>query len=309
LKNLVTGGAGFLGSHLIDRLMGKGEFVYCLDNFLTGNYSNIEHWVGNKNFKVINHDITKPIFLEVEKIWHLACPASPKQYQKNPINTTKISFLGTLNMLDLAKNNNSEFLLASTSEVYGDPEINPQPETYKGCVNPIGIRSCYDEGKRIAESLSFDYHRMYDLNIHIVRIFNTFGPRMSPSDGRVISNFICQALENKPITVYGKGNHTRSFCYVEDLINGMIDLMESNLKGPVNIGNPEEISVSNLAQLIKKRLNSESEIIYGQLPKDDPSRRKPDITLATKELNWQPRISFEEGLEITTNYFKNAFGK
>ena len=309
MKHLVTGGAGFLGSHIIERLISKGQFVYCIDNFFTGNKTNIKKLIGNKNFELIEHDITNPINLKVDKIWHLACPASPKYYQKDPILTTKINFLGTLNMLDLAKKNNSEFLLASTSEVYGDPEINPQDEGYKGCVNPIGIRSCYDEGKRISESLTFDFYRTHNLNIHIVRIFNTYGPRMSPYDGRVVSNFICQALKNEPITVYGNGKQTRSFCYVSDLVSGIISLMNSEHKGPINLGNPQEIEVLYLANLIKKQLHSSSNIIFKDLPKDDPLQRQPDISLARKGLNWEPKITLEEGLNKTIEYFKGVLEK
>ena len=309
MKNLVTGGAGFIGSYLVERLINKGEIVYCIDNFLTGNKSNIQKLIGNKNFELIEHDITIPINLEVDKIWHLACPASPIHYQKDPITTTKINFLGTLNMLNLAKKNNSEFLLASTSEVYGDTEINPQSESYKGSVNPIGVRSCYDEGKRISESLTFDFNRTHDLNIHIVRIFNTYGPRMSPNDGRVVSNFICQALNSEPITVYGDGSQTRSFCYVNDLVSGVIRLMNSKYIGPINIGNPQEIKVLELANLIRRQTNSSSKIIFKDLPKDDPLQRKPNISLAKKNLNWEPKINLEEGLNKTIEYFKRIVEK
>ncbi len=309
MKHLVTGGAGFVGSHLIDKIMSKGDFVYCLDNFMTGNTTNIEHWQSNRNFKMINHDVTEKINLEVDKIWHLACPASPKHYQQDPIKTTKISFLGTLNMLELAKENNAEFLLASTSEVYGNPEIHPQPESYTGSVNTIGIRSCYDEGKRIAESLSFDFHRVYKVNIHVVRIFNTYGPRMMPNDGRVISNFICQAIKNQPLTVYGNGEQTRSFCYVDDLVDGIYKLMNSNFKGPINIGNPNEISISELSQFIARKLSKKIPIVYKSLPEDDPLQRKPVIDLAKKELDWEPRTNFEEGLEKTIKYFQNILEK
>ena len=309
MKHLVTGGAGFLGSHLVDKLMKKGEFVYCLDNFMTGDPINVSNWKENKNFELINHDITNPISLNVDKIWHLACPASPKHYQQDPIKTTKISFLGSLNMLGLAKKNNSEILLASTSEIYGDPEVNPQSESYKGSVNSIGIRSCYDEGKRIAESLFFDYHRMYNLKIHIVRIFNTYGPRMSPNDGRVISNFISQAIENKPLTIYGDGSQTRSFCFVDDLIEGIYKLMYSNLKGPVNIGNPKSITIDELSKIIIRMFDKNINVDFKPLPSDDPLQRCPDISLAKKELGWEPKISFEKGLEATINYINESLNK
>ncbi len=309
MKHLVTGGAGFVGSHLVDKLMNKGEFVYCLDNFMTGNISNIEHWQSNKNFEIIDHDVTNEIYLEVDKIWHLACPASPRHYQLDPIKTTKINFLGTLNMLELAKNNNAEFLLASTSEVYGDPKIHPQPETYTGSVNTTGIRSCYDEGKRIAESLSFDFHRIHNIKIHVVRIFNTYGPRMMPNDGRVISNFICQAIKNLPLTIYGDGKQTRSFCYVDDLVEGIYKLMHSNCKGPINIGNPNEISILELSNFIIEKFSKKIPIIHKKLPEDDPLQRQPVIDLAKKELDWEPKIYFEEGLEKTIKYFQNILEK
>jgi len=304
LKHLITGGAGFVGSHLVDKLMYKGEFVYCLDNFMTGNISNIEHWQGNKNFKMIDHDVTKKLNLKVDKIWHLACPASPKHYQKDPIQTTKICFQGTLNMLELAKEQNADFLLASTSEVYGDPKIHPQPESYKGSVNCTGIRSCYDEGKRIAESLSFDFQRMYDLKIHVARIFNTYGPRMTKDDGRVVSNFIYQALTNKPLTIYGNGKQTRSFCFVEDLVEGIYKLMNSKFIGPINLGNPNEITILELSEIIKDKLNKKISYVYETLPEDDPLQRKPLISLAQKELGWEPNIDFNEGIKKTIDYFK-----
>ena len=304
MRNLVTGGAGFLGSHLIDRLLNFSEEVICLDNYFTGRKKNIEKWLGNKNFELIRHDVINPIQLEVDRIWHLACPASPVHYQSNPIKTSKTSFLGTYNMLGLARRVNARILLASTSEVYGDPEIHPQPEEYKGSVNPIGIRSCYDEGKRIAESLCFDYQRMHKTEIRVARIFNTYGPRMIPNDGRVVSNFIVQALTNQPITIYGDGSQTRSFCYVDDLVNGLISLMNSTESGPINIGNPNEFTIKKLAEIILKKINSNSKIIYLTLPKDDPLQRKPVIKKALDQLNWHPKIDLNEGLNKTINYFK-----
>ena len=303
--NLVTGGAGFLGSHLIDRLMEKGEEVICIDNFFTGTKINVLKWINNPNFELIRHDITKPITLEVNKVWHLACPASPIHYQFNPIKTAKTSFIGTYNMLGLAKRVGAKFLLASTSEIYGDPEIHPQPETYRGNVNPIGIRSCYDEGKRIAETLSFDYKRSHNLEIRVARIFNTYGPRMLPNDGRVVSNLIMQGLNNESMTLYGNGRQTRSFCYVDDLINGLIKLMNSEITGPVNLGNPNETTIVDLAKLISKKLNIKENFIFKELPKDDPLQRKPIIKKANEELNWIPLIDLNTGLENTIKYFKN----
>ncbi len=304
MRNLVTGGAGFLGSHLIDRLMKIDEEVICLDNYFTGKKSNIRHWIGNKNFELIRHDVTNPIQLEIDRIWHLACPASPVHYQSNPIKTAKTSFLGTYNMLGLARRVGARILLASTSEVYGDPEINPQHEEYKGSVNPIGIRSCYDEGKRIAESLCFDYQRMHNTEIRVARIFNTYGPRMVPDDGRVVSNFIVQGLSNSPITIYGDGSQTRSFCYVDDLINGLISLMNSNESGPINIGNPKEFTIKELADIVLNKLNSKSKLTYLPLPEDDPLQRKPFIEKAKTKLNWDPKIDLAIGLEKTIKYFK-----
>ena len=304
MRNLVTGGAGFLGSHLIDRLLNVSEEVICLDNYFTGRKNNINKWLGNNNFELIRHDVINPIQLEVDRIWHLACPASPVHYQSNPIKTSKTSFLGTYNMLGLARRVNARILLASTSEVYGDPEIHPQPEEYKGSVNPIGIRSCYDEGKRIAESLCFDYQRMHQTEIRVARIFNTYGPRMIANDGRVVSNFIVQALTNQPITIYGDGSQTRSFCYVDDLVNGLISLMNSSESGPINIGNPNEFTIKELAELILKKINSNSKIIYLPLPQDDPLQRKPVIKKALDKLNWYPKIDLNEGLNKTINYFK-----
>ena len=306
MRNLVTGGAGFLGSHLIDRLINNSEEVICLDNYFTGRKVNINNWLGNKNFELIRHDVVNPIQLEVDRIWHLACPASPVHYQSNPIKTSKTSFLGTYNMLGLARRVNARILLASTSEVYGDPEIHPQPEEYKGSVNPIGIRSCYDEGKRIAESLCFDYQRMHNTEIKVARIFNTYGQRMIHNDGRVVSNFIVQSLKNQPITIYGDGSQTRSFCYVDDLVNGLISLMNSSQSGPINIGNPNEFTIKELAEIILKKINSNSQIIYLPLPQDDPLQRKPIIDKAKDKLDWFPKVNLEEGLENTINYFKKV---
>ena len=304
-RNLVTGGAGFLGSHLIDILMEKGEEVICLDNYFTGNKENIYKWIGHPNFELIRHDVTEPIILETDKIWHLACPASPIHYQYNPIKTAKTSFLGTYNMLGLAYRTNSKLLLASTSEVYGNPLVHPQKETYFGNVNNIGVRSCYDEGKRIAETLCFDYNRMHNTNISVMRIFNTYGPRMQVNDGRVISNFINQALKGENLTVYGDGSQTRSFCYVKDLIEGMIKLMDSNTKGPINVGNPNEIRIDKLAELIIKKINPSLKVDYKPIPPDDPIMRRPFIEKANTELNWHPKIDLDDGLEKTINYFKN----
>ncbi len=304
IRNLVTGGAGFLGSHLIDKLISKGEEVICLDNFYTGRKKNIYHLLNDPKFELIRHDITEPISLEVDRIWHLACPASPIHYQANPIKTAKTNFLGTYNMLGLAKRNNARILFTSTSEVYGDPEVHPQPETYKGNVNNIGIRSCYDEGKRIAETLCFDYKREHNLDIRVIRIFNTYGPRMQPQDGRVISNFIMQGLNNQPLTIYGKGNQTRSFCYVSDLIDGITKCMNSNYSGPINLGNPEEFTILKVANLIKKELNIDREFIFKNLPQDDPTKRRPDIKIASEKIGWQPKVNLEEGLKPTIDYFK-----
>tara|TARA_Y100000589_G_scaffold98220_1_gene92893 strand:+ start:2567 stop:3502 length:936 start_codon:yes stop_codon:yes gene_type:complete len=305
IRNLVTGGAGFLGSNLIDSLMISGEEVLCLDNFSTGQKINLKKWFNNPRFELIRHDITNPINLEVDRIWHLACPACPKSYQKNPIKTSKISFLGTYNMLGLARRVNARLLLASTSEIYGNPEIHPQAEEYNGSPNCIGVRSCYVEGKRISESLCFDYKRMHNCEIRIARIFNTYGPRMRPDDGRVISNFISQSLKNKPLSIYGDGTQTRSFCYVNDLIKGLILLMNSTYDGPVNIGNPLEIKIIDLAKLIIKKINPDLKTITSNLPEDDPIRRRPKIDLAKEKLNWVPQISIDEGLDKTISYFRN----
>ena len=303
-RNLITGGAGFLGSHLAEKLLNNGEKVICLDNFFTGTKSNLSKWSSHPNFELIDHDVTEQINIDVDKIWHLACPASPISYQINPIKTTKTSFFGTYNMLGLAKRVKAKFFMASTSEVYGDPEINPQPESYRGCVNPIGIRSCYDEGKRVAESLCFDYNRMHNVDIRVARIFNTYGPQMREDDGRVVSNFIVQALRGKNITIYGDGSQTRSFCYVDDLINGFIMLMDSDFKGPVNLGNPIEFTIRELSTLIRNKINKNLEINYMPLPEDDPTQRRPDISLAKDKLGWEPSIDINRGLDLTIDYFR-----
>ena len=305
IRNLVTGGAGFIGSHLIDRLMDRGEEVVCVDNFYTGVKSNLDKWNLNPKFELIRHDVTEPIKVEVDRIWHLACPASPVHYQSNPIKTLKTSFLGTYNMLGLAKRLNAEILFASTSEIYGDPKVTPQSEDYRGYVNPIGIRSCYDEGKRIGETLCFDYFREHSTKVKVMRIFNTYGPRMLPNDGRVVSNFIVQALKGQDLTIYGDGSQTRSFCYVDDLVDGMQKLMESKLVGPVNIGNDEEYTILELAKIVIKKINPDLSIISKPLPEDDPLQRKPFLELAKKELNWVPSIKLNEGLDKTINYFKS----
>jgi UDP-glucuronate decarboxylase len=303
---LVTGGAGFIGSHLCERLLEKGNEVVCLDNFFTGSKDNIKHLFSDYRFELIRHDLVNPILLEVDQIYNLACPASPVHYQYNPVKTVKTSVMGTLNMLGLAKRVKARILQASTSEVYGDPTLHPQPETYWGNVNCIGLRSCYDEGKRVAETLMMDYHRQNQVDIRIVRIFNTYGPRMALNDGRVMSNFITQALRGKPLTVYGDGSHTRSFCYVRDMVKGMIAMMEQEeFPGPVNLGNPQEISISELAESIIKATGSTGGIEYQPLPPDDPVRRCPDIALAKAELNWEPEINFKTGLSQTIEYFKN----
>jgi UDP-glucuronate decarboxylase len=308
MRIIVTGGAGFIGSHLIDRLMQDRHEVICLDNFYTGTKHNIEKWFGHPNFELIRHDITEPIRLEVDRIFHLACPASPVHYQYNPIKTTKVSFLGTSNMLGLAKRVKARFLMASTSEVYGDPLIHPQSEDYFGNVNPIGIRSCYDEGKRVAETLCFDYHRQHNVEIRVARIFNTYGPRMLENDGRVVSNFIAQSLQGKPLTIYGDGSQTRSFCYVSDLVDGLIKLMDGNETGPVNLGNPEEYTILQLAQNIRDRINPDREISFMPLPQDDPKQRKPDITRAKTWLNWEPTVSLDRGLDSTIAEFRQRLG-
>lgn len=303
---LVTGAAGFLGSHLCDRLLDIGYDVIGLDNFFTGSKNNIRHLWDNDHFEMIRHDIVEPVLLEADQIYNLACPASPVHYQYNPVKTIKTSVIGTINMLGLAKRVKARILQASTSEVYGDPEEHPQKEEYWGRVNPIGPRSCYDEGKRVAESLMVNYRQQNDVDIRIIRIFNTYGPRMAMNDGRVVSNFIIQALNGEPITIYGSGEQTRSFCYVSDLIEGALKMMEQEeLTGPVNLGNPKEIKIIELAESILKFTGSKSKIMFRPLPEDDPVRRRPDITLAKKKLNWQPRVSLEEGLKETIQYFKN----
>ncbi len=304
-KILVTGGAGFLGSNLCAHLLQQGHEVVALDNFYTGRIQNIEPLKKNSKFSVIDHDVIKPIELGVDWIFNLACPASPPHYQKDPIFTTKTSVLGALNMLELAEKNKARILQASTSEVYGDPEVHPQPESYKGAVNPIGIRACYDEGKRCAESLFFDYHRTRGTDIKVIRIFNTYGPNMDPEDGRVVSNFILQALKGEPITMYGDGLQTRSFCYVDDLISGIVAMMESpsSFVGPVNLGNDQEFTLLELAHQIIELTGSSSKIMFKPLPADDPTRRKPDISLANKVLSWQPQISLYDGLQKTIEYF------
>ena len=303
-RHLVTGGAGFVGSHLVDRLMERGDEVICLDNYFTGRKENIRHWIGHPNFELIRHDVTEPIKLEVDRIWHLACPASPVHYQFNPIKTAKTSFLGTYNMLGLARRVGARLLLASTSEVYGDPEVHPQPESYRGCVNTIGIRSCYDEGKRIAETLCFDYQRMHGVQVRVARIFNTYVPRMLENDGRVVSNFIVQALRGQPLTLYGEGTQTRSFCYVDDLVHGFLKLMESENTGPMNLGNPGEFTIRQLAELVRDRINPALEFLFEPLPQDDPLQRQPVIDLAIRTLNWYPKIQLHEGLDATISDFK-----
>ena len=306
---LVTGGAGFLGSHLCEKLLQEGNEVICLDNFYTGRKSNILHLLSNPYFEILRHDITFPIFIEVDEIYNLACPASPIHYQNDPVQTIKTSVHGAINVLGLAKRLGIKILQASTSEVYGDPKEHPQKESYWGNVNPIGIRSCYDEGKRAAETLFFDYNRQHNVPIKVIRIFNTFGPNMHPDDGRVVSNFIVQALSNKPITIYGDGSQTRSFCFVSDLINGMVSFMkEDGFLGPLNLGNPNEVSMLNLAEIIIDLTNSNSEIQFLDLPKDDPVRRKPDISLAKNTINWEPKVSLIEGLKQTIDYFKKELG-
>jgi len=303
---LVTGGAGFIGSHLCERLLNEGHDIICLDNFFTGSKNNILHLMDNHRFELVRHDIIQPVLLEVDQIYHLACPASPVHYQYNPVKTIKTNVMGTINMLGLAKRVRARILLASTSEVYGDPHIHPQPETYWGNVNPIGRRSCYDEGKRVAETLMMDYHRQNKVDIRIVRIFNTYGPRMAPDDGRVVSNFILQALRGEDITVFGEGDQTRSFCYVNDLIEGLLAMMnQEELIGPVNLGNPDEFTILELAQKIIKMTQSKSKIVYQQLPEDDPAQRQPDITLAKKYLKWNPFMKLDQGLKSTIAYFKN----
>ncbi|MBL8657141.1 MAG: SDR family oxidoreductase [Altererythrobacter sp.] len=304
-RTLVTGGAGFLGSHLIDRLIARGDEVLCVDNLFTGDKRNIDHLVSHPRFEFMRHDVCFPLFVEVDEIWNLACPASPIHYQHDPVQTTKTSVHGAINMLGLAKRLGVRIFQASTSEVYGDPHVHPQQESYWGNVNPIGIRSCYDEGKRCAETLFFDYHRQHGVDIKVARIFNTYGPRMHPSDGRVVSNFIMQALRDEPITIYGKGDQTRSFCYVDDLIDGFLALMESEpgRPGPVNIGNPNEFTIRQLAEQVLAMTGSKARLVEQPLPQDDPMQRKPDITLAREWLGWEPQVQLAEGLQRTIDYF------
>ena len=305
---LVTGGAGFLGSHLCERLVFEGHDVICLDNFFTGSRTNVAHLFNEPNFELMRHDVTCPLYVEVNQIYNLACPASPVHYQHDPVQTTKTSVFGAINMLGLAKRLSARILQASTSEVYGDPDVHPQPESYWGRVNPIGIRSCYDEGKRCAETLFFDYHRQHALEIKVMRIFNTYGPRMHPQDGRVVSNFIVQALKGEDITIYGDGQQTRSFCYVGDLIEGMVRLMGSraDFTGPVNIGNPTEFTMLELAENVLRLVGSKSKLVFHPLPADDPKQRKPLIDLAQQELGWQPKVALDDGLKETIAYFKRT---
>lgn len=307
---LVTGGGGFIGSHLCEKLLKKGNEVLCVDNFFTGAKSNIAHLINNPYFEVLRHDITFPLYLEVDEIYNLACPASPIHYQFDPVQTIKTAVHGAINMLGLAKRLKIRILQASTSEVYGNPSVHPQPESYWGSVNPIGVRSCYDEGKRCAETLFFDYHRQHTLKIKVARIFNTYGPRMHPNDGRVVSNFVIQALKGEDITVYGDGSQTRSFCYIDDMIEGLIRLMNTSdeFTGPVNLGNPSEISILELSEKVLKITKSKSKIVFKPLPQDDPVQRCPDITLAKKILRWQPKVRLEEGLEQAVEYFKRVLG-
>ena len=302
---LVTGGAGFLGSHLCDRLIAQGHDVLCVDNFFTGNKRNVEHLLKHPRFELMRHDVTFPLYVEVDEIYNLACPASPVHYQHDPVQTTKTSVHGAINLLGLAKRTRAKIFQASTSEVYGDPKIHPQPESYWGHVNPIGIRSCYDEGKRCAETLFFDYHRQHKLKIKVVRIFNTYGPRMHPNDGRVVSNFIVQALKGEPITIYGEGQQTRSFCYVDDLVEGFLRLMATadHITGPMNLGNPGEFTIRQLAELVIELTDAKSTLVHLPLPPDDPTQRRPDITMAQRELGWAPTVQLQEGLLKTIAYF------
>lgn len=307
---LVTGGAGFIGSFLCERLLSEGHEVICVDNFFTGSKKNIRRMIDNYRFELIRHDIIHPVFLEVDQVYHLACPASPVHYQYNPVKTVKTSVMGTINMLGLSKRVKARFLLASTSEVYGDPQVHPQTEAYWGHVNPIGIRSCYDEGKRVAETLTMDYHRQNKVDIKIVRIFNTYGPRMALNDGRVVSNFIVQALKNEDITIYGNGEQTRSFCYVDDLVDGIVRMMNSNnFTGPVNLGNPDEFTILELARNVIELTGSSSQIRHLPLPQDDPTQRQPDISLARRELGWDPSVNLREGLLTTIEYFDRRLSR
>jgi UDP-glucuronate decarboxylase len=308
---LITGGAGFIGSHLCERLLTEGHDILCVDNFYTGTRDNVAHLLVNPHFELLRHDITFPLYVEVDEIYNLACPASPVHYQNDPVQTTKTSVYGSINMLDLAKRVGAKILLASTSEVYGDPEVHPQQESYWGRVNPIGPRACYDEGKRCAETLFFDYHRQMGLLIKVARIFNTYGPRMHPNDGRVVSNFIMQALVGQPITIYGDGQQTRSFCYVDDLVEGLVRLMnsEDSFTGPVNLGNPVEFTMLGLAQSVLRQVGSDSELVFEPLPQDDPRQRCPDITLAGEVLDWRPSINLDDGLARTVNYFRTLLAE
>ncbi len=307
MRTLITGGAGFLGSHLCDRLIEQGHEVICLDNFFTGRKSNIQHLVDNPRFELVRHDVIDPFKFEVDRIYNLACPASPPHYQYNPIKTMKTSVVGAINCLGLAKRVKARVFQASTSEVYGDPNVHPQPEAYWGHVNPIGLRSCYDEGKRAAETLFFDYHRENGVDIRVIRIFNTYGPRMLPDDGRVVSNFIVQALQGKDLTVYGEGSQTRSFCYVDDLVEGFMRFMEQEkIVGPMNLGNPGEFTMLQLAELVLKKVGGKSKITHLALPSDDPKQRKPDISLAKETLGWEPKVPLEQGIEKTIAYFKSS---
>lgn len=308
---LITGGGGFLGSHLCDRMINLGHEVLCVDNFFTGSRRNVEHLIGHKRFDLLRHDVTFPLYVEVDQIYNLACPASPVHYQFDPVQTTKTSVLGAINMLGLAKRVKARILQASTSEVYGDPEVHPQVESYWGRVNPVGIRSCYDEGKRCAETLFFDYERQHKLDIKVIRIFNTYGPRMNPNDGRVVSNFIVQALKGEDITIYGDGSQTRSFCYYDDLLEGMVRLMNSRegFTGPVNIGNPSEFTMLELAEQVLEQVGGTSKIAFRPLPQDDPKQRQPDITLAKQELDWEPKVSLRDGLKETISYFRSLLNE
>ena len=305
-KILITGGSGFLGSHLCEKLLNSKNHILCVDNYFTSSKKNISHLLDHSNFETLRHDITFPLYAEVDEIYNLACPASPVHYQRDPVQTTKVNVIGAINMLGLAKRTKARIFQASTSEVYGDPKISPQKESYWGNVNPIGVRSCYDEGKRAAETLFFDYHRQHKLSIKIARIFNTYGPKMANNDGRVVSNFIIQCLKNKPITIYGDGSQTRSFCYVDDLIQGIISLMksQSSVTGPINLGNPNELTIKQIATTIKEITGSRSKLIFKKLPSDDPIQRKPDISLAKKILNWKPTTNLNEGLKKTISYFE-----
>ncbi|MEY5019893.1 MAG: hypothetical protein RLZ22_981 [Verrucomicrobiota bacterium] len=310
MRILVTGGAGFLGSHLCERLLNEGNEVICMDNFFTGRKRNVLHLMGNPYFELVRHDVIEPFKFEVDQIYNLACPASPPHYQHNPIKTTKTSVMGAINCLGLAKRVGARVFQASTSEVYGDPEVHPQPESYRGCVNPIGIRACYDEGKRCAETLFFDYHRQNQVDIRVVRIFNTYGPRMLPDDGRVVSNFIVQALQGRDLTIYGDGTQTRSFCYVDDLIEGFVRLMNHpSQTGPVNIGNPGEFTMLELAEMVLKKVGGPSKVTHLPLPGDDPKQRRPDISLAEKDLGWKPKVALEDGLDPTIEYFRKLLAE